>query len=91
MAYKSKVALIAITLTLPLVAQIQPQHDSGQSVTGAFEGWYKNPDGTFSILLGYFNRNIKEELDIPIGPDNRSCPTAPRACSATPTISTSTG
>jgi hypothetical protein len=40
-------------------------------VTGAFEGWFKNPDGTFSLLLGYFNRNTKQELDIPIGPNNR--------------------
>jgi len=52
-------------------------HDSGQSVTGAFEGWFKNPDGTYSILLGYFNRNLKQELDIPIGPDNRIDPGGP--------------
>ena len=50
---------------------MEPQHDSGQSVTGALEGWFPNPDGSFSILLGYYNRNLKEELDIPIGPDNR--------------------
>ncbi len=42
-----------------------------QSVTGAFEGWYQNPDGTYSLLVGYFNRNQKETFDIPIGPDNR--------------------
>jgi hypothetical protein len=48
-----------------------PNHDSGQSVTGAFEGWFKNEDGTFSLLFGYFNRNLKQELDIPIGPNNR--------------------
>src|SRR5215469_4455232 len=52
--------------TLPL----EPLHESGQSVTGAYEGWFKNPDGTFSILFGYFNRNLKEEPDIPIGPNN---------------------
>ncbi len=50
---------------------LEPQHDSGQSVTPAFEGWFKNPDGSFSILFGYFNRNLKEELDIPIGPNNQ--------------------
>ena len=38
---------------------MEPLHDSGQSVTGAFEGWFPNPDGTFSILFGYFNRNLK--------------------------------
>ena len=56
---------------------LEPQHDSGQSVTGALEGWFQNPDGSFSILLGYFNRNLKEELDIPIGPDNRIEPGGP--------------
>ena len=50
---------------------LEPLHDSGQSVTGAFEGWFKNADGSFSLLLGYFNRNLKEELDIPVGPNNR--------------------
>ena len=59
--------------TLPL----EPVHESGASVTGAFEGWFKNADGTFSLLLGYFNRNTKEELDIPIGPDNRIEPGGP--------------
>jgi len=53
----------------PLPAE--PAHDSGQSVTGAFEGWFKNPDATFSLLFGYFNRNQKQELDIPVGVDNR--------------------
>ena len=49
----------------------------GPGITGAFEGWFKNPDGTFSLLLGYFNRNTKEELDIPIGPNNRIEPGGP--------------
>lgn len=56
---------------------MEPLHDSGQSVTAAFEGWFKNPDGTFSLLFGYFNRNLKEELDIPVGPNNRMEPGGP--------------
>ena len=56
---------------------MEPLHDSGQSVTGAFEGWFKNPDGSFSILFGYFNRNLKEELDIPVGPNNHIEPGGP--------------
>lgn len=46
-------------------------HTVGQSVSASFEGWYSNPDGTFSLVFGYFNRNYEEYLDIPIGPDNR--------------------
>ena len=58
-------------------ALVEPAHDSGQSVTAAYEGWFANPDGSFSILFGYFNRNMKQELDIPIGPDNRIEPGGP--------------
>jgi len=56
---------------------LDPQRDRGASITPAFEGWYPNPDGSFSMLLGYFNRNTKEELDIPVGPKNRVEPGGP--------------
>ena len=55
----------------------EPRHDSGQSITAAFEGWFENPDGTFSFLIGYYNRNLKQELEIPIGPNNRIEPGGP--------------
>ena len=54
-----------------------PRHDSGQSVTGAFEGWFQNQDGSFSLLFGYYNRNLTQELDIPVGADNRMEPGGP--------------
>lgn len=56
---------------------LEPPRESGQSVTGAFEGWYQNPDGTFNLLVGYFNRNTKQTLDIPVGPNNRIEPGGP--------------
>jgi hypothetical protein len=65
------VLLVAFTLTAAEQLPLEPKHDSGQNVTPAFEGWYKNPDGTFSILLGYYNRNLKQDLEIPVGPGNR--------------------
>ena len=49
--------------TLPL----DPPRERGDSITPAYEGWYANPDGSFSILIGYYNRNTKEVLDIPVG------------------------
>ena len=55
----------------------EPRHDSGQSITAAYEGWFENPDGTFSFLIGYYNRNLKQELEIPIGPSNRIEPGGP--------------
>jgi hypothetical protein len=66
--------ILAVGLCALLYAQnlpLEPVHESGAGVTGAFEGWFKNSDGTFSLLFGYFNRNTKQELDIPIGPNNR--------------------
>ena len=59
---------------LPLSPTIRP---TGQSVTPAFEGWFENKDGTFTLLVGYFNRNEKEELFIPVGPNNRIEPGGP--------------
>ena len=46
-------------------------------MTPAFEGWYQNPNGTYSLSFGYYNRNFEEELDIPIGPSNRLEPGDP--------------
>jgi hypothetical protein len=74
--------LIVVALGVPyLLAQTQlplePFRDSGASVTGALEGWYKNSDGSFSILVGYFNRNQKQIIDIPVGPDNHIDPGGP--------------
>ena len=42
----------------------------GGTVTPSFEGWYRNPDGSFTLSFGYFNRNTEEIVEIPIGPDN---------------------
>lgn len=55
----------------------EPRHDTGQGVTGAFEGWFKNQDGTFSLLFGYYNRNQKQDLEIPVGPNNHMDPGGP--------------
>ena len=49
---------------------LAPVTASGQTVNPVFEGWYRNPDGTFSLSFGYFNRNASEILSIPAGPDN---------------------
>jgi len=73
-------AVIVLAIAARLGAQnlpLEPFHNSGQSVTAAFEGWFQNPDETYSILLGYYNRNQQQELDIPIGPENRIEPGGP--------------
>jgi len=47
------------------------QYTRGQDVSPVFNGWERNPDGTFSMWFGYYNRNSDDEVDVPIGPDNR--------------------
>jgi hypothetical protein len=54
-----------------------PRRGAGDSITGAYEGWYYNPDGSRSFLVGYYNRNSQQELDIPVGPNNRIEPGGP--------------
>jgi hypothetical protein len=56
---------------------LDPAREKGASVTPAYEGWFANPDGSFSLLLGYYNRNTKQTLDIPVGPNNKIEPGDP--------------
>lgn len=44
---------------------------SGQTVAPVYDGYEINPDGTFSMWFSYFNRNRRDAVDVPIGPDNR--------------------
>jgi hypothetical protein len=59
---------------LPLSQTIR---ERGSSVTGAFEGWFYGKDGATYALVGYFNRNTKQEFDILPGPNNRIEPGGP--------------
>jgi hypothetical protein len=73
----SSAALIADSAPAAAQMPMEPLKDTGQSVTAAYEGWFRNPDGSFTMLIGYFNRNLKETLDIPIGSNNRIEPGGP--------------
>lgn len=70
--------LCGFALALPVAGGAQqslsPLSPSGQTVTPAFEGWYKNPDGTYSLSFGYLNRNTTEQVDIPVGENNSISP-----------------
>ncbi|MGE0863823.1 MAG: hypothetical protein AB7P34_07965 [Vicinamibacterales bacterium] len=75
------VAVVASLLAGSAAAQqelvMEPLKDSGLNVYPAFEGWYQNADGTYTLLIGYYNRNKKQVLDVPIGPANRIEPGGP--------------
>ena len=51
----------------------------GQSIHPAFEGWWPNDDGSFTLWFGYMNSNWEEQFDIPVGSDNYFTVAAPRA------------
>ena len=46
------------------------RHASGELVAPVYEGWYRDNAGTLMLSFGYFNRNYRQELDVPVGPDN---------------------
>jgi hypothetical protein len=60
----------ALNAQIPAVNP-QVQHKTGQSVAPVYEGWYRTADGIIHVSFGYFNRNLEETPDVPIGPDNR--------------------
>ena len=58
-------------------AHAQGSYATGQNIAPAYEGWERNPDGSFTLVFGYMNRNWAEEIDLPIGPDNSIEPGGP--------------
>jgi len=67
----------AAAQNLPQTYIPQTKFSRGQDVVPSFDGWIRNADGTFTMVFGYFNRNIEEELVIPVGPENKLEPGLP--------------
>ncbi|MBM4185405.1 MAG: hypothetical protein FJ207_14505 [Gemmatimonadetes bacterium] len=71
---------VALFAAAPLHAQTIPfekrffneqvLRSHAQPVVPIYEGWYRNQDGTYNICFGYFNLNLDEQLDIPLGERN---------------------
>lgn len=66
----SLLAAICVSVAGAAELPLTPTSARGRTITPSFEGWYKNPDGSFTLSFGYFNRNTEEVVDIPVGPDN---------------------
>ena len=71
--------LLATSVSPSVIAQLpfNSPKAAGQSVSPAYEGWYRNPDGTFTLSFGYYSRNATEVVEIPIGKDNFISPGPP--------------
>ncbi|MEE2636234.1 MAG: hypothetical protein VYE68_03270 [Acidobacteriota bacterium] len=59
-------------------AQTRFMYLRGQSIHPAFEGWWPNDDGSFTLWFGYMNSNWEEQFDIPVGSDNYFTVVGPR-------------
>ena len=68
---------LAVVVVASPPASAQVPSTSGQNIAPAYEGWEKNPDGSFDLVFGYFNRNWDERIDLPVGPDNSIEPGGP--------------
>jgi hypothetical protein len=55
----------------------EPVGNAGGPIYATFEGWGPLKDGSNALLLGYFNRNRTQVVDIPIGPENSIEPGGP--------------
>ena len=67
--------LLSLFVTAPFTArgadaQTRFMFLRGQSIHPAFEGWWPNNDGSFTLWFGYMNSNWEEEFNFPIGPKN---------------------
>ena len=70
-------ALVVIVAFSTADAQTRFSYSKGQIVSPAYEGWWPNADGTFTLFFGYMNSNWLEEFDVPIGPLNQIEPGGP--------------
>lgn len=68
---------VVVGLTADTLVTAQVGFTHGLNPAPAYEGWERNPDGSFSLVFGFFNRNCQEVLHIPIGPDNNIEPGGP--------------
>jgi len=73
---------LALGLWCVAAASLTPVVDAqapsrGQSVVPVYEGFWRNADGTFDLLFGYYNRNWDEEINVPVGPGNTLDPGGP--------------
>src|SRR5262249_13148154 len=64
-------AMLAVSAVVASQQLPEPRRQFGAGVTGALEGWFTSKDGSRWFLVGYYNRNSRQSLDVPTGADNR--------------------
>ena len=69
-ALSSAVFLASVAMGASPQLPLTSQKSTGNTVTPAFEGWYQNPDGSYTMSFGYYNRNASEVVEVPVGAQN---------------------
>ena len=68
-------AFACLTGSQPAAAQtlaVEPLKDSGSNIYPAFEGWYQNSDGTYTLLIGYYRDSRRTSRSAAVGGRSRS-------------------
>jgi hypothetical protein len=65
--------VVVACASIPSPAQAPARPD----ISPVYEGFWRNADGSFDLLFGYYNRSWDTELDLPIGPANNVAPDGP--------------
>ena len=77
--YKNLLIILALFLAQSIITEGQTRftYSKGQSISPAYEGWWPNPDGSYTMFFGYMNSTWEGELDVPVGPENNIEPGGP--------------
>jgi hypothetical protein len=70
-------ALIATALFRTVVAPVAAQSPTRPSIAPVYEGFWRNADGSYELMFGYFNRSWDDIIDVPVGPANSLDPGGP--------------
>ena len=66
--------VVVANLGRPANTEAQFRYTSDQNIQPVYEGWERNPDGSYNMLFGYLNRNWVEEPEVPVGANNSFSP-----------------
>jgi hypothetical protein len=73
-------SLVAVLIGGPPATRAQApriRYVSGQNVQPVFEGWEMKGDGSYDLVFSYLNRNLAEDVSVPVGKDNDIEPGGP--------------
>jgi hypothetical protein len=61
---------VVLRAQVPPAVKFDIRADKGLGVSPVYEGWYEQ-DGVKYVLFGYYNRNLEEVVNVPVGPGNK--------------------